>query len=76
MRKAFSRIGFGTARTLQGSETHEAALAAALRAGVSLIDTSANYGAGGSERSGIDARPPPWRCCSTLTLLNLLVVRS
>lgn len=55
MRKAFSRIGFGTARTLQGSEAHEAALAAALRAGVSLIDTSANYGAGGSERLVGDA---------------------
>ena len=44
------RIGFGSARTALGSSEHERALSKALAAGVSLIDTSSNYGDGGSEK--------------------------
>ena len=45
-----SRLGFGCYRVSDGSEEHRAALTRALRSGVNLIDTSTNYGDGGSER--------------------------
>ena len=43
------RLGFGTYRV--DSADHEAALADAIRSGVHLIDTSANYADGGSEQA-------------------------
>lgn len=57
-----SRLGFGGYRIDDRIEDHETALRQALESGVNLIDTSANYGNGGSERlvgkvlreSGID----------------------
>ena len=44
-----SRAGFGCYRVDDRSETHRRALAAALDAGVNLIDTSTNYADGHSE---------------------------
>lgn len=45
-----SQIGFGGYRITDNNETHETALREALLRGVNLIDTSSNYGDGGSER--------------------------
>lgn len=45
-----SRAGFGGYRISSGVGHHEQALKAALRSGINLIDTSANYADGGSER--------------------------
>ncbi|MEM6290786.1 MAG: aldo/keto reductase [Myxococcota bacterium] len=45
-----SPVGFGAARVTDASPLHRRALADALRGGVNLIDTSARYGDGGSER--------------------------
>ena len=42
-------VGFGAYRVHAESQMHRQALEEALRAGVNLIDTSANYGDGGSE---------------------------
>lgn len=44
-----SPVGFGAYRAHVESPVHRQALEEALRAGVNLIDTSANYGDGGSE---------------------------
>jgi len=44
-----SQAGFGCYRVSSGVAHHEQALGMALREGVNLIDTSANYGDGGSE---------------------------
>jgi aryl-alcohol dehydrogenase-like predicted oxidoreductase len=43
-------LGFGGYRITESSDAHRAALAAYLDAGGNLIDTSANYGGGQSER--------------------------
>jgi len=43
-------MGFGGYRVTDDSPVHRRALADALRGGVNLIDTSTNYGGGGSER--------------------------
>lgn len=45
-----SRLGFGAYRVAAGVPEHAAALAAALRGGVNVVDTSTNYAGGGSER--------------------------
>jgi len=45
-----SAVGFGGYRTGRKSPEHRAALAAALDAGVNLVDTSSNYMLGDSER--------------------------
>jgi len=45
-----SQVGFGGYRITDGDEDHEAALRDAVLRGVNLIDTSSNYGDGGSER--------------------------
>src|SRR6266542_3910189 len=45
-----SLVGFGGYRVGRKSPDHRAALAAALAAGVNLIDTSSNYMLGDSER--------------------------
>ncbi len=45
-----ARIGFGGYRVSDGVPAFEAALTAALRGGVNLVDTSTNYTDGGSER--------------------------
>jgi hypothetical protein len=45
-----SQAGFGGYRVELGNGTHEQALRFALQAGINLIDTSANYTDGGSER--------------------------
>jgi aryl-alcohol dehydrogenase-like predicted oxidoreductase len=45
-----SAVGFGTYRVDHRVPTHRAALASALRRGVNVIDTSANYADGNSER--------------------------
>ncbi len=45
-----SRAGFGCYRVALGVASHQAALSRALRKGVNLIDTSANYADGLSER--------------------------
>ena len=45
-----SAAGFGSYRIDASSSAHEQALLYALRSGVNLIDTSANYTDGGSER--------------------------
>ncbi|HVZ38571.1 MAG TPA: aldo/keto reductase [Candidatus Kapabacteria bacterium] len=47
---AVSGAGFGGYRVSAGIPSHGAALEAALRSGVNLVDTSANYADGGSER--------------------------
>ncbi len=44
-----TQAGFGGYRINNGMAVHERALKQALRAGINLIDTSANYGDGGSE---------------------------
>lgn len=44
-----SQAGFGGYRISSGVGHHEKALSAALRSGINLIDTSANYADGGSE---------------------------
>ena len=44
-----SPVGFGGYRIHPQHQGHAQALAQALRAGVNLVDTAANYGAGGSE---------------------------
>ncbi len=44
-----SRAGFGGYRVGAGVVRHQEALTAALRSGINLIDTSANYADGGSE---------------------------
>jgi aryl-alcohol dehydrogenase-like predicted oxidoreductase len=44
-----SQAGFGGYRISSGVNFHEKALAAAIRSGINLIDTSANYADGGSE---------------------------
>jgi aryl-alcohol dehydrogenase-like predicted oxidoreductase len=44
-----SQVGFGCYRVAAGSIVHAQALEAALTQGINLIDTSANYGDGGSE---------------------------
>ena len=49
-RLACSPVGFGTYRVDRRVQVHRAALASALRRGVNLIDTSANYADGNSER--------------------------
>ncbi len=46
---AVSQVGFGGYRVHARVEAHQKALEAALDAGINLIDTSANYGDGGSE---------------------------
>ncbi len=43
-------IGFGGYRVHDANPVHRQALEEALRAGINLIDTSSNYGDGGSER--------------------------
>ncbi len=45
-----SRVGFGAYRVEDGDPGHARALERALRSGVNLVDTSTNYGDGGSER--------------------------
>lgn len=45
-----SQVGFGCYRVNTGVPAHEAALEAALNQGINLIDTSANYADGGSEK--------------------------
>jgi aryl-alcohol dehydrogenase-like predicted oxidoreductase len=45
-----SCVGFGCYRVTTGVSTHTQALLKALQSGVNLIDTSANYADGGSER--------------------------
>ncbi len=45
-----SQAGFGGYRVTDENEAHREALAAALRQGVNLIDTSSNYGDGRSEK--------------------------
>jgi len=45
-----SAAGFGSYRVDVSERTHELALIHALRSGINLIDTSANYADGGSER--------------------------
>jgi len=45
-----SPVGFGGYRVHVDSDEQREALSQALRAGVNLVDTSANYGDGGSER--------------------------
>ncbi|HSB36757.1 MAG TPA: aldo/keto reductase, partial [Thermoanaerobaculia bacterium] len=45
-----SRVGFGGYRVADGIATHRAALERALAGGVTLVDTSTNYGDGESER--------------------------
>jgi uncharacterized protein YyaL (SSP411 family)/aryl-alcohol dehydrogenase-like predicted oxidoreductase len=45
-----SRLGFGAYRVDDETPAHRAALVHALRSGCNLIDTSTNYGDGGSER--------------------------
>lgn len=45
-----SQAGFGCYRVSTGVAHHQAALEKALRGGINLIDTSANYADGGSER--------------------------
>lgn len=47
---AVSRAGFGCYRVDDASLAHRTALALALQAGINIIDTSANYTGGGSER--------------------------
>lgn len=44
-----SQAGFGGYRISSGMNQHEEALTAALRSGINLIDSSANYADGGSE---------------------------
>ena len=44
-----SQAGFGCYRVAAGVDTHREALRLALEGGINLIDTSANYGDGGSE---------------------------
>jgi aryl-alcohol dehydrogenase-like predicted oxidoreductase len=44
-----SQAGFGGYRISSGIRHHEAALTTALKSGINLIDTSANYADGGSE---------------------------
>jgi len=44
-----SQVGFGGYRISSGVSHHEKALSAAIRSGINLIDTSANYADGGSE---------------------------
>ncbi|PCJ17924.1 MAG: hypothetical protein COB02_12720 [Candidatus Cloacimonadota bacterium] len=44
-----SQLGFGTYRVHVDSKEHETAMIVALQSGVNLIDTSSNYGLGGSE---------------------------
>jgi uncharacterized protein len=46
---AVSPVGFGGYRVHDGSPLHRRALADALRGGINLVDTSANYGDGHSE---------------------------
>ncbi|MBK8900612.1 MAG: aldo/keto reductase [Anaerolineaceae bacterium] len=45
-----SQAGFGSYRVSVGDKTQEQALRQALQSGINLIDTSSNYGDGGSER--------------------------
>lgn len=45
-----SQAGFGSYRVSTGEKIHEQALRQALQSGINLIDTSSNYGDGGSER--------------------------
>ena len=45
-----SQAGFGGYRVSVGDKTHEQSLRQALQSGINLIDTSSNYGDGGSER--------------------------
>ena len=45
-----SKAGFGSYRTISGNEDHRQALIKALTSGINLIDTSANYSIGESER--------------------------
>jgi aryl-alcohol dehydrogenase-like predicted oxidoreductase len=45
-----SQAGFGTYRVAAGIESHEQALAHALKQGINLIDTSSNYGDGQAEK--------------------------
>lgn len=45
-----SQAGFGSYRVSLGDKTQEQALRQALQSGINLIDTSSNYGDGGSER--------------------------
>ncbi|MEO8210094.1 MAG: aldo/keto reductase [bacterium] len=50
MNLTFSKIGFGCYRIDERYEDHYRALLKALEEGISLIDTSANYSDGGSEK--------------------------
>jgi aryl-alcohol dehydrogenase-like predicted oxidoreductase len=45
-----SQVGFGSYRVTLGQKIHEQALRTALNSGINLIDSSSNYGDGGSER--------------------------
>ena len=45
-----SQAGFGSYRVTLGQKQHEQALRHALQSGINLIDSSSNYGDGGSER--------------------------
>ena len=45
-----ARIAVGTARLIDGTPQHEAALNAALSGGINVVDTACSYGAGSSER--------------------------
>ena len=45
-----SQVGFGSYRIAIGEKKQEQALRQALQSGINLIDTSSNYGDGGSER--------------------------
>lgn len=45
-----SQVGFGSYRVTVGEKHHEQALRQTLQSGINLIDTSSNYGDGGSER--------------------------
>ncbi|MCJ8345461.1 aldo/keto reductase [bacterium] len=44
-----TQLGFGTYRVHVDSKEHETSMLAALQSGVNLMDTSSNYGLGGSE---------------------------
>ncbi len=46
-----SRFGFGAYRVSESESAHGEALAHALRRGINVVDTSTNYGDGGSERA-------------------------
>lgn len=67
--KSFARIGFGTYRVAIGNASHEAALKKALKNGITLVDTSANYTDGDSERL-IGKVVFDLQCRDTITLVS------